>query len=96
MSSGFIKSQVVGALYQQLWISSPSSSSSLLLTLTSVFFACFMLLCLTKQRLTLVNPPVSMRLRPRRTCSGVVCFGGFHIQRFSTLFLFLRGDLNLT
>ncbi|MED6173374.1 hypothetical protein PIB30_058689 [Stylosanthes scabra] len=91
MSSGFIKSQVVGALYQQLWI-----SSSLLLTLTSVLFACFMLLCLTKQRLTLVNPPVSMRLRPRRTCSGVVCFGGFHIQRFSTLFLFLRGDLNLT
>ncbi|QHO36116.1 uncharacterized protein LOC107467466 [Arachis duranensis] len=89
MSSGFIESEVVvvGALYQQLWI------YSLLLTISSVFSACCMLLCLSEQRLTLVNPAVSMRLRPRRTCSGVVCFGGFHIQRFSTLFLFLRGDL---
>ncbi|KAH1035631.1 hypothetical protein GYH30_055559 [Glycine max] len=27
-----------------------------------------------------------------RTCCGVECFGGFHIQRFSYLFIFLRGD----
>ncbi|KAL8463250.1 hypothetical protein ACS0TY_033266 [Phlomoides rotata] len=26
-------------------------------------------------------PTVSMRLRPKRTCSGVVCFGGYHINR---------------
>lgn len=43
---------------------------------------------------SLVNSPVSMRLRLKRTCSGVVvCFGGFHIKRFSVLFLFLRVDL---
>lgn len=28
-----------------------------------------------------------------RTCSGVECFGGFHIQQYSNPFLFLRGDL---
>jgi len=28
-----------------------------------------------------------------RTCCGVECYGGFHIQRFSCLFIFLRGDL---
>lgn len=27
-----------------------------------------------------------------RTCCGVECYGGFHIQRFSYLFIFLRGD----
>ncbi|GAA0171330.1 hypothetical protein LIER_25386 [Lithospermum erythrorhizon] len=35
---------------------------------------------------------VQMRLRPIRTCSGVQCFGGFHIKRLN-LFLFLRGPL---
>lgn len=33
---------------------------------------------------------VSMPLRPKRTCSGVECFGGFHITRFIHLFIFLR------
>ncbi|KAJ8570141.1 hypothetical protein K7X08_006718 [Anisodus acutangulus] len=33
---------------------------------------------------------VSMRLRPKRTCSGVVCFGGFHINRFLHPILLLR------
>lgn len=33
----------------------------------------------------------SMRLRPKRTCSGVECFGGFVIMKFFYLFLFLRG-----
>ncbi|KAF7827824.1 WD repeat-containing 55 [Senna tora] len=52
-----------------------------------------LLLCSLKQRLNLVNPTASMRFRSKRTCSGVVkCFGGFH-NRFSHLFLFLRGDL---
>ncbi|WOH07708.1 hypothetical protein DCAR_0727141 [Daucus carota subsp. sativus] len=34
---------------------------------------------------------VSMRLRPKRTCSGVECFGGFVIMKYFYLFLFLRG-----
>ncbi|KAL8120880.1 hypothetical protein AgCh_017890 [Apium graveolens] len=33
----------------------------------------------------------SMRLRPKRTCSGVECFGGFVIMKYFYLFLFLRG-----
>ncbi|KAK7840460.1 hypothetical protein CFP56_016671, partial [Quercus suber] len=43
------------------------------------------------QRLNLVLSSVSMRLRLKRTCSGVECFAPFHIKRFSFLFLFLRG-----
>ncbi|KAJ0545494.1 hypothetical protein HanIR_Chr08g0350451 [Helianthus annuus] len=38
-------------------------------------------------------PTASMRLRPKRTCSGVECFGGFHINRLFDLFLFIRGPL---
>lgn len=49
--------------------------------------------CSLVNRLNLVNPSVSMRLRPKRTCSGVECFGTFHIKRFSLIFLFLRGGL---
>ncbi|KAG2721744.1 hypothetical protein I3760_02G096000 [Carya illinoinensis] len=45
------------------------------------------------QRLNLVHRSVSMRLRSKRTCSGVKCFGAFHIKRFSFLFLFLRVGL---
>ncbi|GAA0162749.1 hypothetical protein LIER_18776 [Lithospermum erythrorhizon] len=35
---------------------------------------------------------VSMRLRLIMTCSGVKCFGGFHINRLN-LFLCLRGPI---
>ncbi|KVH97629.1 hypothetical protein Ccrd_000292 [Cynara cardunculus var. scolymus] len=48
------------------------------------------LCCFSQQRFHLRLPTVSMRLRPKRTCSGVECFGAFHIQGFSSLFLFLR------
>ncbi|KAJ8548313.1 hypothetical protein K7X08_030782 [Anisodus acutangulus] len=37
-----------------------------------------------------INFSVSMRLRPKRTCSGVVCFGGFHMNRFLHPILLLR------
>ncbi|KHN05571.1 hypothetical protein glysoja_035771 [Glycine soja] len=55
-----------------------------------VCYCCCMLHCILSHNT--VNLPVSMRLRPKRTCCGVECFGGFHIQRFSYLFIFLRGD----
>ncbi|KAI9078533.1 hypothetical protein K1719_039471 [Acacia pycnantha] len=51
-------------------------------------------LCCVKQGLNLVNPTVSMRLRTKRTCSELVCFGDFHIQRFSNPVIFLRGELS--
>ncbi|KAM7464348.1 hypothetical protein LguiA_032469 [Lonicera macranthoides] len=68
----------------KLWISFPS-----------LFLVLFMqqLCCLHQQSPNLSSPEVSMRLRPKRTCSGVECFGGFHIKRFFYLFLFLRGPL---
>ncbi|KGN45959.1 hypothetical protein Csa_005610 [Cucumis sativus] len=43
-----------------------------------------------KQSLNLLFSSVSMRLRPKRTCSGVKCFGAFHIKRFSFLLLLFR------
>lgn len=94
---------VIGALLQ-LWVVSVSSSSSSSSSLSSSSLAsapcsaafgalCFMLLCRFCLRSNLVSSSVSMRLRSKRTCSGVECFGGFHIKRFSNLFLFLRGGL---
>ncbi|KAG6579195.1 hypothetical protein SDJN02_21817 [Cucurbita argyrosperma subsp. argyrosperma] len=82
MSAGFDLA-VIGALLQLCF---SSSSSSLLLS-------CCMILCCFKQSLNLVFPSVSMRFRPKRTCSGVKCFGAFHIKRFSSfiLLLFRRG-----
>ncbi|KAL7240450.1 hypothetical protein ACSBR2_006159 [Camellia fascicularis] len=53
------------------------------------FASVFLALCMRQ----LCFPTVSMPLRPKRTCSGVECFGGFHIKRFFYLFLFLRGPL---
>ncbi|CAL5210060.1 unnamed protein product [Lathyrus oleraceus] len=70
--------EVIGALLKLCIV----YVSSLLLNLLSVHLSNFF-----------VNPSVSMRLRPKRTCCRVVCFGGFEIQKFSNLFLFLRGDL---
>ncbi|KAL8161323.1 hypothetical protein V2J09_012812 [Rumex salicifolius] len=40
------------------------------------------LCCFTKQSVLLCFSLSSMRLMPRRTCSGVEFFGGFHIDRF--------------
>ncbi|GMI99916.1 hypothetical protein HRI_003660900 [Hibiscus trionum] len=69
-----------------------SSSTISILFFTALLAVSCMILCFFGQRLNLVLPAVSMRLRPKKTCSGVVCFGGFHIkQRVFYLFLFLRG-----
>ncbi|KAK3222554.1 hypothetical protein Dsin_009579 [Dipteronia sinensis] len=77
MSAGFDLA-VVGAPLK-LWI---SYSSTDLLSVIAVLLCCF------EQSLNLVNPSVSMRLRPRRTCSG-----DFHIKhRYFYLLIFLRGD----
>ncbi|KAK1416146.1 hypothetical protein QVD17_31934 [Tagetes erecta] len=63
-------------------------SFSFTLFISSVFLCwCF------QQGFILCFPTVSMRLRPKRTCSGVECFGGFHINRLFDLFLFFRGNL---
>lgn len=65
----------------KLWISSSSYSVLLVISVLSCML------------LNLGSQSVSMRLRSKRTCCGVKCFGGFHIkQRFFYLFLFLRGD----
>ncbi|KAI9169747.1 hypothetical protein LWI28_017129 [Acer negundo] len=82
MSAGFDLA-VVGAPLK-LWIS--YSSTDFLLSVISALFC--MLLCCFEQSLNLVNPSVSMRLRPKRTCSG-----DFHIKhRYFYLLIFLRGD----
>ncbi|KAH0668600.1 hypothetical protein KY289_023093 [Solanum tuberosum] len=61
---------------------------------SSVIFGLCMqqILCCDHQQqgTTLFFTTVSMRLRPKRTCSGVVCFGGFHINRFLHPILLLR------
>ncbi|KAL8224352.1 hypothetical protein R6Q57_019827 [Mikania cordata] len=57
----------------------------------SHLFLCSVLCWCSQQGYLLCFPTVSMRLRPKRTCSGVECFGGFHINRLFDLFLFLRG-----
>ncbi|KAI8539137.1 hypothetical protein RHMOL_Rhmol09G0157800 [Rhododendron molle] len=67
----------------KLWISSSSVSFSALCMRQR-------LCCLPQQTTHLSFPTVSMRLRPKRTCSGVEFFGGFHIKHFFYLFLFLR------
>ncbi|KAL7001180.1 hypothetical protein U1Q18_002332 [Sarracenia purpurea var. burkii] len=82
MSAGSELAVVIsGALSKKLWLSFAS------------FFFAPRLCCLRQQRTNLCFPTVSMPLRPKRTCSGVECFGGFHIKRFFYLFLFLRGPL---
>ncbi|KAI4304962.1 hypothetical protein MLD38_040415 [Melastoma candidum] len=58
-----------------------------------VVVPCLMILRFPLQRSNLGSSAASMTLRPKRTCSGLVCSGGFHTQRFVALFLFLRGDL---
>lgn len=90
MSSGFILA-VIGA---PLKLSIVYVSFSLFLNLSEFVFSGFASWCMLRGILShnSVKPSVSMRLRPKRTCCGVECYGGFHIQRFSYLFIFLRGD----
>ncbi|KAG6626895.1 hypothetical protein CIPAW_15G084200 [Carya illinoinensis] len=79
---------LIGALLQ-LCVLAISTLSALF----ALVFCWRMFLCCFRQRLNLVHRSVSMRLRSKRTCSGVKCFGAFHIKRFSFLFLFLRVGL---
>ncbi|GMH01886.1 hypothetical protein Nepgr_003725 [Nepenthes gracilis] len=74
-------SVVIAVPSLRLWLSSSS------------FSPLFLLCCYIRPSVCLCFRPVSMRLRPKRTCSGVECFGGFHIKRYSNLFLFLRETL---
>ncbi|XWS64314.1 hypothetical protein CRYUN_Cryun06bG0175600 [Craigia yunnanensis] len=74
----------------QLWLSSSTIVCFHLFTTASLAVSC-MILCFYRQRLNLVFPTVSMRLRSQRICSGVECFGGVHLKRLLYLFLFMRG-----
>ncbi|KAH6802108.1 hypothetical protein C2S51_033554 [Perilla frutescens var. frutescens] len=51
------------------------------------------LCCSLQQSALYIFPTFSMRLRPKRTCSGVQCFGGYLINWLLNLFLFLRRPL---
>ncbi|KAL1568444.1 hypothetical protein AAHA92_00059 [Salvia divinorum] len=85
MSASFDLAAVFGAPSSKLCFSSSSS-------LFSAHCMRESLCCLPQQSALSLVPTVSMRLRPKRTSSGVQCFGGYHINRFN-LFLFLRGPL---
>ncbi|XP_010551272.1 PREDICTED: uncharacterized protein LOC104821939 [Tarenaya hassleriana] len=85
MSAGF-ESAVILSLFQisfPFTTTTPSSSSfSGLKALLNALHFC------SKQRLILEFPSLSMRLRPKRTCSGVEVFGGFHIKQKQPFFIF--------
>ncbi|EPS64842.1 hypothetical protein M569_09940, partial [Genlisea aurea] len=55
----------------KLYFSSSSSSHCM------PHFLC----CYLQQGTRFFASPVSMRLRPKRICSGVVCIGAYHINR---------------
>ena len=84
-SSGFISSRWFGFRW----------SFSLFMFL---FLSCWLSLCVLLLYATLhpeqeyCEPTCFNAIEAKRTCCGVGCFGGFHIQRFSYLFIFLRGD----
>ncbi|PIN22555.1 hypothetical protein CDL12_04748 [Handroanthus impetiginosus] len=86
MSASFDLAVVFGA---------PSKSKLCLPSVSCLVADCMLksLCCSLQQSNLSFFPTVSMRLRPRRTCSGVVCFGCYHISRLFRLFLFLRGPL---
>ncbi|KAL0701189.1 hypothetical protein Bca4012_057311 [Brassica carinata] len=81
MSAGFDSRAVILSLLNISCLISSSSSST---TRSESCLAAALHFC-SKQRLVLQSPSLSMRLRPKRTCSGVEVFGGFHIkqQKFS-------------
>ncbi|KAF8378688.1 hypothetical protein HHK36_030037 [Tetracentron sinense] len=84
MSAGF--DLFVGAL-EQLGL----YTASLLFSSFFTFFFSFFPLCMQKTEQGFKTG--SMRLRSKRTCSGVECFDEFHINRLFHLFLFFRGAL---
>ncbi|KAL3824084.1 hypothetical protein ACJIZ3_020113 [Penstemon smallii] len=86
MSASFELDVVIGAPLKLCFCYSSSS----------IFSANFLpqnLCCALQQRKLSCFPTVSMRLRPKRTCSGVECFGGYHINRLLNNLVFLRGPL---
>ncbi|VVA94493.1 unnamed protein product [Arabis nemorensis] len=87
MSAGFDSAVILSLINN---ISCPISSSSCFKS--SVLAAAFSnaLHFCSKQRLVLQFPSLSMRLRPKRTCSGVEVFGGFHIKQQKFSFFIVR------
>ncbi|KAJ0683375.1 hypothetical protein HanPI659440_Chr16g0657631 [Helianthus annuus] len=59
-----------------------------------ISFAVIYLCCFTQQSSCFCLSSVSMRLRPKRTCSGFECFGCFHIQSFSKILKFCVQNRN--
>ncbi|KAL0800938.1 hypothetical protein Bca101_056114 [Brassica carinata] len=87
MSAGFESKAVISSLINN--ISCPISSSSCLkpvLRATSNAFH----FCSKQRRLVLETPSLSMRLRSKRTCSGVEVFGGFHNKHQKFSFFIVR------
>ncbi|RAL40196.1 hypothetical protein DM860_008336 [Cuscuta australis] len=77
MSARFGLGLLFGALLslKKLWLSVSPAFLNLCMPKS-------LLCCSVQQRNASFLPSVSMRLRPKRTCSGVECFGGYHIKRF--------------
>ncbi|KAF8094036.1 hypothetical protein N665_0371s0018 [Sinapis alba] len=86
MSAGFESKAVILSLLNISCLISSSSSSS---TTRSKSCLAALHFC-SKQRLVLESPSLSMRLRPKRTCSGVEVFGGFHIKQQKFSFFIVR------
>ncbi|KAL1223286.1 hypothetical protein V5N11_010862 [Cardamine amara subsp. amara] len=87
MSAGFESTVIlslINNISSSISSSSSSSSSSLKTCLAKALHFC------SKQRLILETPSLSMRLRPKRTCSGVDVFGGFHIKQQKFSFFIVR------
>ncbi|ESQ34229.1 hypothetical protein EUTSA_v10009808mg [Eutrema salsugineum] len=83
--SAVIESAVILSLFHISFPTrSSSTSSSLFFGLTTVLNA---LRFCSKQRLILEVPSISMGLRPKRTCSGVEVFGGFHKKQKLPFFI---------
>ncbi|KAF8052621.1 hypothetical protein N665_1533s0007 [Sinapis alba] len=88
MSAGFESKAVILSLLNISCLISSSSSSSSSTTRSKSCLAAIHF-C-SKQRLVLESPSLSMRLRPKRTCSGVEVFGGFHIKQQKFSFFIVR------
>ncbi|KAF3519860.1 hypothetical protein DY000_02062910 [Brassica cretica] len=86
MSAGFESKAVILSLINNIScpISSASCSKPGLCPTSNALHFC------SKQRLVLETPSLSMRLRPKRTCSGVEVFGGFHIKQQKFSFFIVR------
>ncbi|CAG7904094.1 unnamed protein product [Brassica rapa] len=86
MSAEFESKAVILSLLNISCLISSSSSST---TTRSKSCLAALHFCV-KQRLVLESPSLSMRLRPKRTYSGVEVFGGFHIKQQKFSFFIVR------